>query len=82
MVGILWKSGVIGKLHHVRFADENVGGSVVDIFWKNARSWQAVLHPVRQRNEGGAVGVFWFQGFEFFFVVSYGGRGAELEGLN
>ena len=37
---------------------------MVDIFWKNVRNWQAVLRAVRQRDEGGTVGVvvFCFKG--------------------
>ena len=55
---MVWKTVVIGKLYYVRSADENVGGSVADVFSKNARIWQAVLLAVRQQNEGGTVGVF------------------------
>ena len=55
MVDIFWKSEEIGKPYCVRSAAENVGGSVVDILWKNARNWQAVLRPVCLRNEGGTV---------------------------
>ena len=35
MVAILWTTEVLDKLYYVRSVDEKVGGSVVDIFWKN-----------------------------------------------
>ena len=33
LVDIFWKNEVIGEPYDVRFADENVGGSVVVISW-------------------------------------------------
>ena len=55
---------------------------MVDIFWKNARNWQAVLRAVRERNEGGTVGVFLVLGIQYVFVVSYVCREAELDRLS
>ena len=84
LVDILWKTEVIGKLYYVRSADENVGGSVVDIFWKNGRNWQAVLRAVSQRNEGGTVGVFClFEGFNIFLLwVMQAGRPSWIDLIN
>ena len=80
VVDIFWKTEVIGKLYYVRPADENVGGFGGWHIWKNGRNWQAVLRAFRQRNEGGTVGVLFFVFWDsIYFVVSYGGREAELE---
>ena len=60
LVDIFCKTEVMSKLYYVRSADENVGGSVVDIFWKNGSNWQTVLRTVRWRTVGGSVvGIFW-----------------------
>ena len=57
LVDTCWKTEVVGKLYYVRSGDENVGGSVVEIFLESGSHWQAVLLTVHQRTEGGTVGV-------------------------
>ena len=49
LADIFWRTEVIDKLYYVRSADENVGGSVVDILriLSNVSTRQAVLCTVR-----------------------------------
>ena len=46
---MFWKTEVFSKLYYVRSADENVGGSVVDVFGKTQEIGK--LYYVRSANE-------------------------------
>ena len=76
-----WKTEVIGKVYCIRSADENVGGSAVDVLGKRKYLASYTLYdpPTKQVWYGGS---FLVLGIRYIFVVSYGGGEAELERLD
>ena len=51
---------MISKLYHVRSADKNVGGSVVDIFWESEVIDKLYYVQSADENVGGSVvDIFW-----------------------
>ena len=56
----LWKTEVIATLYLVWFADEIVGGSVVDIFWESEVIDKLYYVQSADENVGGSVvDIFW-----------------------
>ena len=54
------KTEAIGKLYLVRSAEENVGGSVVDIFWESEVIDKLYYVQSADENVGGSVvDIFW-----------------------
>ena len=79
-VGIFWITQVLGKMYYVPSADEDVGGSVVDILRKTeAIAICSTYGPPPKRGWYGGCFVFCFLGFDIFCCELWrqGGRAGD-----